>query len=80
MDNVPVFHLKTTLRNLDKPRSTIPIKIVIITVTVITKTVEANNSFLVDQATLLNSLLTSFKKFTGFAKMFISLKYLLPNP
>ena len=70
MDNVPIFHLKTTLRNLDKPRSTIPIKAVKIPVTVITKIVEANNSFRVDQETLLNSLRTSLKKFIGFAKIF----------
>jgi hypothetical protein len=74
MDNVPIFHLKTTLKNLDKPRSTIPIKIVKIPVTVITKIVEACNSFRVDQETLLNSLLTSLKKFIGFAKMFIILR------
>ena len=81
MDNVPIFHLKTTLKNLDNPRSTIPIKIVIIAVIVITRTVEAINSFLVDQATLLNSLLTSFKKFTGFAKIFIVYKisFLIPK-
>ena len=39
-----------------------------------TKTVEANNSFRVDQETLLNSLLTSLRKFLGFAKIFINLK------
>ena len=42
-----------------------------IAVTVITNTVEANNSFLVDQETLLNSLLTSPKNLAGFAKIFI---------
>jgi len=71
MYDVPIFHLKITLRNLDKTRSTNPIKTVMIAVTVITKTVEASNSFLVDQETLLNSVLTSFKKFTGFAKILI---------
>ncbi len=40
-----------------------------IPVTLMTKTVEASNSFLVDQETLLNSLLTSFKKFFGFVKI-----------
>jgi hypothetical protein len=41
---------------------------------VITKTVEASNSFRVDQETLLNSFLTSLIKFTGLAKIFITLK------
>lgn len=43
-----------------------------IKVTVITKTVEAKSSLRVDQATLLSSLLTSLRKFTGFAKMLIA--------
>ena len=47
-------------------------------VTVITKTVEANNSLRVDQATLLNSARTSFKKLTGLAIMLIAIPLLLP--
>ena len=53
------------------------------TVTVITKTVDAKSSFRVDQVTLVNSALTSFKKFIGLAKIFIPLEtplfYPLPN-
>ncbi len=69
---VPVFHLKSMLNNFESDKSITPMNAAVMPVMTITTKVELINSCLVDQETLVNSVLTSLRKFTLLFNIFIS--------